>query len=514
MKKREKISDEVFVEDIKRLALDIGRIPRQDDYKKGGTYGLNTLLLRKPWREWLMEIFGQTNVNRERKNDKILDIDIMNDVKKVGEKLGKVPTMRDYELNGSFSLSLILRRKKWNDWLEGSVGDVNYNRSDDALTKRINDEDLISDVKRVANEINHPPTRGEYDKLGKYSSDTIVSRKPWEQFVTEIFGHSSSKIVIDRTKISDEDLIEQLKILKQQLDRIPKKEDLGGLNNYSYSAYVRAFGTFGNALVKAGLIDPLQRYNVSKQELIDELKRVYTLLGHTPSMEEFLNNSPIKSCHSIRVEFKDWTHALLAADIPVIKAKNVSQEDVKTAIIKWHTENGNDDTCLEYWKIRKAHDNRKFPYSCNTVSSKFDNISWEEIMHECGFPNYVTRDHYIYGRKRGNFTGLDGNEYLSSLEKEVGDYLFELKNSDKISKYEYEALVCDGKQWTCDFKVFLNNDDVVWLEADGLRKNRYKPYTSGQNEKIQYYVENKKNYGIVSYSVTNVRGTIDKILFP
>jgi len=510
--KRKKTSDAVIAEDIKKLSDKIGRIPRQEDYKNDGNFGLSTLLLRKPWNQWLIDIFGEINNNREPRAKKILDSEFTEDVRRVATMLNKSPTQKEYDKHGLYPLSAALRRKKWNDWLISAVVSVNYNRSESSRTKRIPDQNLANDIKRIAIELGHIPTRGEYDEMGDFSSDTIVIRKPWEKFAKGACGNLPTPTHINKMKVADETLLEQLKNLKEKLNRTPLKEDLGGQNGFGYNTYVRAFGTFGNALVAADLIDPLQRYCVSRQELIDELKRVYILLGHTPSLNEFFVKSPIRSSNSICSEFGSWTKALLAADILVIKAKNVSIEDIKIALQKWYIENNNNDSCLEYWKIRKAGD-KKFPYSCNTIKKKFHPLSWQEIMRECGFSNYTTRDPYIAGKKKGNHTGTDGNEYLSSLEKEVGDFLFILKNTNRIKDYEYEAEVCPDRLWTCDFKIVMPDDRIIWLEADGLRQNRRDPYNSGTNEKIKFYVDNGMGLAVISYTSSDIIKTIEEALF-
>jgi hypothetical protein len=469
------------------------------------------LLLRKPWNQWLMCVFGRINTDRERRAARILDIDILNDIRLVSEALGKPPTQREYGLSGSHSLSMILRRRKWNEWLMMATGAINYNRSDDARTRRIADSELAEDVRRVAIELGHPPARGEYDRHGRHSSDAIVARKPWVKFVRETCGAEPPITLASGSKATDKELLGQLVRLAKELGRTPLKSDLGGNNGFGWSAYGRAFGTFGNALVKAGLIDPLNRYCVPRQELIDELRRVHAILGHTPSLEEFLANSPIRSNGPIYSEFGSWTQALLAAGVPVVRARNVSADDIRAALRGWHGENNGDDSCLEYWKLRKAKGSGRFPYSCATVSAKFHPLSWEEIMRECGFPNYTTRDPYVAGRKRGNHTGLDGNEYLSSLEKEIGDLLLELRRDGKVAGYEYEAKVCPGKAWTCDFGVDLPDGRRIWLEADGLRRNRRSPYFSGGNEKIRFYADNGMDSAIVSYS-SDIRAAVARIL--
>jgi len=516
MRTREKIDDAILAEDIRSLSEKIGRVPRQEDYKKDGTFGLNTLLLRKSWNQWLTEIFGQINEVRKTKRERATALEVLLDIKCVCDKLGKPPTQAEYKVAGKHPLGTILRHRKWNDWLKLATGSVNYNRTEDSKTRRIGDQDLADDVRRVATELGHAPTRSEYNEHGRHSSDTIVVRMPWMEFIQKVCGLEPSKIAsVNRSKATNEELLAQLKRLATTLDRTPLKEDLGGQNGFCYTAYVRAFGTFGNALVAAGLINPLNRYCVPREELVVELKRVYGLLGHTPSETEFLENSPIRSNGSIYSEFGSWTKAFLAAGIPVIKARNISVDDIKIALQKWHTANNGDDSCLEYWKIRKAKKNKQFPYSPNSVSAKFHPLSWEEIMRECGFPNYVTKDRYVTGRKRGDHTGADGNEYLSSLEKEIGDFLFELKGSGNILDYEYEAKICPDKNWTCDFKVTMRDGRAVWLEADGLRNNRNRPYSSGNNEKIAFYGNNGMDCRIVSYSSPNIRWAVaDSLALP
>jgi len=510
MRERSKIDDSILIEDIKKVSEKLGKIPSQQDYKQEGSFALNTIINRRPWTHWLNDIFGCTD--SKYKKDQIPDTEIIKDIQQLGIKLDKIPTQDEYKQYGFYSLSRLSRRKRWNEWLKLAYGIVNHNCKLDPSNK-ISDQELQDDLRRVASELGHIPTHREYNKMGYYSSDTIISRKPWIDFIQECEINLPKPTDINKRKISNEELIKQLINLKEKLGRTPRKEDLGGENAFCSSVYARAFGTLGNALVAAGLIDPINRYCVSRQELINELQRVYKLLGCTPSGEEFLENSPMTNCGRIHAEFGSWTQALLAANIPIIVAHKVSAEDIKIALKKWHDENNNDDTCLEYWKIRKAKQNMKFPYSCNTISAKFDFVPWENVMHECGFPNYTTKDYFVHGQmKRGNHTGQDGNEYLSTIEKDIGNRLFELKTNGKIFVYEYEVRVCAEKLWTCDFKITFPNGVILWLEADGMRKTRKDPYTSGTNEKIEFYKRSGIKYEIISYNCSDICQAVDKIV--
>lgn len=355
---------------------------------------------------------------------------------------------------------------------------------------KLSDEELVEDLKMVAKMLGKVPTQEKYIEYGKYSTTTFTNRKPWNKWLIEIFGKTNRKISWKNgNKISKKDLINNLIELNDKLGRIPQKDDLKH-GKYGPSGYNRVFGGLTNALVEIGLKNPAP----NKKEVIEDIKRIFKKIGRTPSLNDYYEHYSFKdSLPSIYYIFESWTKALLLADIPVMKPRNVSKQDVIDALEKRYKEHNKDCSCLEYWSIRKS-DN--FPYSCNTISDKFDNIPWENIMKTID-SNYQTTNQFV---SRGLFLGKEGNIYLSSIERVSGDILYKLKKIGDIKDYEYEASVCEGKNWTCDFKITLSNDDILWLEIDGMRKNRKFPYSSGDNEKIEYYKQNGYNFYIVSYS--------------
>lgn len=359
---------------------------------------------------------------------------------------------------------------------------------------KIPDEELIEDLKRIGELLRKTPTQGEYSIHGKYSTTTFTNRRPWNKWLIEMFGEINRKINWrNGKKISKKGLMENLLDIYKKIGSVPQKEDLKH-GKYGPSGYNRVFGNLANALLAVGL-KPHQRRGLTDEELISDLQRVYELLGHTPSIEEFTKYTQTVSWVIVYDRFGSWTKALLAANIPIEKAGKVSKQDVINALNIWYEQNNKDTSCLEYWIIRKAKARREFPYSCETVSYKFNKIPWENIMKTID-SNYKTTNQFV---KRGFFPGKDGNTYLSSIERHSANLLYLMKNNNKIKDYEYEAKVCDERNWTCDFKITLNNGDFLWLEIDGMRNNRSNPYASGENEKIKYYRKNNYNFGIISY---------------
>ncbi len=311
-------------------------------------------------------------------------------------------------------------------------------------------------------------------------------------------------------RITNEELIENLKDLHNKLGRVPKKKDLVVIkgSKYGSSAYVRAFGNIQNAIVAAGF-RPHQRRGLSIEKVLDDIKRVYKLLGHTPTRNEYIEmNDSFIGYSPIKDRFGSWTKALMAAGIPIINAGKVDKIFILQELKKWYIKNNCDVNCLAYWTIRKAKAKGKFPFSCATIKNHFPNLSWQETMQQVD-QLYETKDPFI---RRVHHIGIDSNKYLSLLEWEAGNILYNFKNTKQIKGYEYEKLVCEGRSWTCDFVIKTNDDEEIWLEIDGMRRNRTHPYKSGKNKKIQYYIDNNINYKIISYNHKDIKKSITILL--
>jgi len=375
---------------------------------------------------------------------------------------------------------------------------------------KYSDDDIKDDIRKVKEVIKKIPTQKEYSLYGKISLSLILGRKPWNSWLVELFSNTNHKITNGNgngLKVSNKELLDNLKYLHDLFGRAPRQSELE-FGKYGRAAYSRAFGSFSNALKKIGLTAKIQ-CGLTNEQLIDDLIRIYNEIGRTPSFEEFDKLSKTVSNVTMANRFGTWNKAVSAAGIPIVHNQKVSKEEVVEAIHKWVKDNDDDICCLEYYKLRKAGGSGKFPYAVNTISNKFDNISWEDIMKECGY-DYETTNQFF---KRGYFKGCDDITYLSSIEKQMGDFLFELKTQNRIKDYEYERYVCDEKTWTCDFVIKQNDGVELWLEVDGMKNARKNPYNSGENEKIEYYKNNNFNYFIVTIDMNDIKKTLFNKLF-
>lgn len=81
-------------------------------------------------------------------------------------------------------------------------------------------------------------------------------------------------------------------------------------------------------------------------------------------------------------------------------------------------------------------------------------------------------------------------------------------------EYDTSVIVTDGRKWTCDFTIEIDNK-IYWIEIDGMGSSRRKPYFDKNDnpihEKIKYYTDN--NYNLIVISNTDFIGDLKELLF-
>lgn len=126
---------------------------------------------------------------------------------------------------------------------------------------KISDEELLQDLKRVATKLGKSPTSGEYSEHGSHGVNTLIRR-------FEKWNKAKIAAGIERNKIygvSDQTLLEHLrgKLINSQTNSIDKfiKNDL----EYGYGCYRDRFGGVWEAVVRAGQ-KPVRRVPLSEAD--------------------------------------------------------------------------------------------------------------------------------------------------------------------------------------------------------------------------------------------------------
>jgi len=147
------------------------------------------------------------------------------------------------------------------------------------------DEELLADIRAVADVVERSPSLQDYRDHGEYSVTTIYRRfDSWQGAVARAGFEPRDP----NTRTSNADLIDALQELADELGESPTTRQMNEHGRYWSKAYRDRFGSWGDALDAAGL-DPID-YNadrrVSDADLLDELERLADAVGGNDDADE------------------------------------------------------------------------------------------------------------------------------------------------------------------------------------------------------------------------------------
>ncbi len=115
---------------------------------------------------------------------------------------------------------------------------------------------------------------------------------------------------------------------------------------------------------------------------------------------------------------------------------------------------------------------------------------WENAIKAAGLDYSEIR-----GENWGSICkGKDGKTYVSRLEANVANKLYELKEQNKILNYLSQVPLKEGRGWRCDFLVKIDVNKDLFVEVDGLGGARR---GNSHEEKIMYLEDSGLEYSVI-----------------
>ena len=199
-------------------------------------------------------------------------------------------------------------------------------------------EELIQDLRRVANELNTDYiSRSTYEKFGKYSATPFLSK-----FGTWVLSLKEAGLRTDRNKseykkISDKDLLANVKYVARYLEKDTiTTSEYKEYGIYSISIILERFNSWKETIKKAGLEDTGYIKKIDSLDLLKEIERLWILLGRQPATTDIKNGNSKYSLNSYTRRFGGWRNALNEfvkyineEQIEEEKEKNINETEVK-----------------------------------------------------------------------------------------------------------------------------------------------------------------------------------------
>lgn len=239
---------------------------------------------------------------------------ILEEYKKLSEKLGRVPSKNDVNKNiKTFSSSTIIKYFGGFENIQILCGFTSNKNN------IISNDELLNNLQNIINKLEKIPSRDEIDKFGKYSSNAY--KRAFGSISKAIFllGYKPTKA---RFKYSEKELYNEIIRIKNKLGYIPTIEEFCKISLISYK---KIKSTTKNMpwhciLIKAGINDidikKLMKHGISNNELKEEIIRLKNKIGRYPTYYDVRRESKF-SDNTYHLRFGSWAktmHALGFSD--------------------------------------------------------------------------------------------------------------------------------------------------------------------------------------------------------
>jgi sulfur relay (sulfurtransferase) DsrC/TusE family protein len=337
-------SDEELIQILKDTYEELGRVPYIRDF---ATRKPNSSTFRRfgTWEDALAKA-GLTK-EKQKSSDYTKD-ELINLLNKYYVEFNKVPTTRDLKhskgypsdkpfrtLFGSFKQALI----------ESGLFDLRKDKNKKIFDRiSYSDDELLKYLQLYIDKNGKLPIGNEID-----SSTDLPSRSDYITHFGEInnafrlLGYDLDKIKENENVILRETMISKYKELKEILGKVPSSRDIENYsrnNNdgFSMSSYEFHFGNLYNLQVLCEFTPTVIGRNKTKNDLLDDLKRISKEIGRTPIQNDMKFFEFAASVSKYIDEFGSWNDAVISAGLT---------PNVTSAI--YYSEKGT--KCLSYYEL-------------------------------------------------------------------------------------------------------------------------------------------------------------------
>lgn len=165
---------------------------------------------------------------------------LLAEITRLRDELNKLPSFQEMNEHGEYSVYTYTQEfGSWNDAVEAAGYTPRANR--ESRSK----EELITELKRLADSDDHSPSKRDMLESGSFSPNTYKSKFGSWNAALEAAGFSPRT---QGQQITDDALRSELKTVTEQLGQKPTTTDMSEKGAYSPGTYIRRFGSWEEAL--------------------------------------------------------------------------------------------------------------------------------------------------------------------------------------------------------------------------------------------------------------------------
>jgi len=228
--------------DLKRVAGRLGHPPTIAEYREHGKYSCPTVAKHfdgsfKTARAAALDVPDNRLAEHRRE-------ELLADIERVAEMVDREPSKTDYEEHGDYALSTITYR--FESWIAAKEEADVYDGLDETVTK----EELLNDMERVDQEIDGPLSQLRYNKHGKWTTRPVKRRfSSWEKACQKA---GVSRPNMGPRPADDKELLADIRNVANELDHVPSRSEYNEEGRFSRQMAINRFGSWPKAVEKAG----------------------------------------------------------------------------------------------------------------------------------------------------------------------------------------------------------------------------------------------------------------------
>jgi hypothetical protein len=169
------------------------------------------------------------------------------------------------------------------------------------------DQYLIEDLIIFKEYLGRIPSSRDMDLDGLTPSSKLYSKRfgTWNNALKKA-GLSILRNSVNYSHKSDEFLISKLKTLKEELNRTPRRRDLAGIKGLpGRGVYERRFGSWDNALIKAGLKPNCNQSHITEENLALSYNKEWLLQQNETKTQYEISNDLGYNKHKMSGRFSE-----------------------------------------------------------------------------------------------------------------------------------------------------------------------------------------------------------------
>jgi hypothetical protein len=293
-------SEQELLDELERLASELGRTPRISDMDSDGKYtGATYYNYFESWNAALqqaeLELNQESEISREA---------LINDLQRLNKDSDSHPTTNAIRERSAYSITT------YNSEFGGLDEALDAANIEKDEPTRISKAEVIAEIRRLANG-DTPPTAAEMDQSGEMSARTCYERFGGWNKAVEAAGYDPNA---DPPEADREDLLNEIKRLREELGRTPATRDMQEDGKYTATRYFDNFGSWNDAVREAGF-EPNNRHSdpdslrIPESDLLEEIRNVADYVDGRPTAKDMIKYGKY-STKPYYNSFGSWNRAI------------------------------------------------------------------------------------------------------------------------------------------------------------------------------------------------------------